>query len=139
LLAPLENRSEWNRQKDERSADEVKDDIRTNVAQCDGMSRRFVAHRFAPAIPNITVVLIRDKPVAEPSECEHCKNRDRSSYQQNLATLKFPSEKKRRQHEPRRIESNRFAQVNSEPHQSRANQHEPNLALLHATQMNDQR
>src|ERR1044071_7975066 len=114
MLAPLENRRERNRQEDERSADEIEDDVWTNVAQRDGMARRLVTHRLAPAVPNVTVMLICNKPESKPSECEPCKNSDRSRHQQNLTALKFPAEKKRRQHEPK-------------------------LSLLHATQMNNQR
>src|ERR1051325_10632680 len=129
-LAPLQKRRERNRKKHERRADEVEHDVRREIGERDGMARRLLAHRLAPAKPNPAVVRIADEPVSKPSKRQQQKDHARRNDIQNLATLKLPSQHKWREHEPRRIESNRLSQIYAESHQARAGEDHPKLLLL---------
>src|SRR6185503_14308908 len=137
-LAPLEIRSEKCRQKHQRRADEVKQEVRREIPDRDRMSRRFLAHRLAPAEPNPAIVRIADEPVSKPPECKQQKDQTRREHTQNLSPPELPSQSKRRKQQPWRIEPNGFTKIHTQAHQTRGNQYQPELVLLHSAQVNDQ-
>src|SRR6185369_8109841 len=102
------------RQENERCANEIEHHVRSQVTELHRMSSRLVTHRLTPAIPNPAIMLIGDEPVTKPSQPKHYKNNARRQHPQNFATLKLPSEHKRRDHEPRCIKSDRLAQIYSQ-------------------------
>src|SRR6185437_11080103 len=109
----------------ERRADEVQYDVRLQVAELHRMSCRLVAHRLTPPIPDPAIMRIGDEPVTKPSQRQHDKNNARRRDPQNFPSLKLPPEKKRRYHQPRRVEPDRLPQVHTEPQESCTEQYHP--------------
>src|SRR6185295_6263204 len=101
------------------------------------MTCYFLAHRFAPAKPNPTVVLVSNKPKREPPGGADERNQTRDYDDENLPPLKLPTTNKRRNQQPWRVKANRLAQVNAQTQQRRAGKHQPRAILLQASIVDD--
>src|SRR5688500_7038242 len=102
------------------------------------MSGSFLTQRLAPAVPKLGILLISKKPKRKPTYGAQKKYQEGKQNDEDLPATNFPTAKKRRRNQPRRIKANGFSKIHTQAKQHCAGQHQPNALLLHSTVMDNQ-